>query len=126
MIDDNMIDAITPLDWATSDDIIKSIDKSIDKIERQIRRHRTRLEKKLREELVIQDEPEAEPIPEEPETLVRVKRFEVKPMTVEDAIAQMDLLGHSFFLFVNSDTGITSVVYRRNDGNIGMLEPTNA
>ena len=113
----------------TSDDIIKSIDKTIDKIERQIRRHRTRLEKKLREELVIQDEDAVEePVPEEVESeeLVRVKRFEVKPMTVEDAIAQMDMLGHSFFLFVNADTGITSVVYRRNDGNIGMLEPTNA
>ena len=54
-----------------------------------------------------------------------MKRFEMKPMTVEDAILQMDMLGHSFFLFQNSETGITSVVYRLNDGNIGMLEPTN-
>ena len=54
-----------------------------------------------------------------------MKRFEMKPMTVEDAILQMDMLGHSFFMFQNSETGITSVVYRRNDGNIGMLEPTN-
>ena len=58
--------------------------------------------------------------------VVRVKRFEVKPMAVEDAIAQMDMLGHSFFLFVNAETGITSVVYRRNDGKIGMLEPVMA
>lgn len=110
----------------TSDDIIKSADRAVDKIERQIRRHRTRLEKNLREEIVVQPEEEREaPIEEESRQLVRVKRFAMKPMTVEDAILQMDMLGHSFFLFSNAETGIVSVVYRRNDGNIGMLEPTN-
>ena len=109
----------------TSDDIIKSADRAVDKIERQIRRHRTKLEKRLHEEVVIQPEEAEGPIEEESQELVRVKRFEMKPMTVEDAILQMDMLGHSFFLFQNSETGITSVVYRRNDGNIGMLEPTN-
>ena len=71
--------------------------------------------------------PAEEPAPDwEDDTsdeLVRVKRFEVKPMTVEDAIAQMDMLGHSFFVFVNQETGITSVIYRRTDGKVGMLEP---
>lgn len=109
----------------TSDDIIKSADRAVDKIERQIRRHRTKLEKRLHEEVVIQAEETENSIEEESQELVRVKRFEMKPMTVEDAILQMDMLGHSFFLFQNSETGITSVVYRRNDGNIGMLEPTN-
>lgn len=109
----------------TSDDIIKSADKAVDKIVRQLRRHRTKLEKRLHEEVVIQPEEAEGPIEEESQELVRVKRFEMKPMTVEDAILQMDMLGHSFFLFQNSETGITSVVYRRNDGNIGMLEPTN-
>ena len=110
----------------TSDDIIKSADRAVDKIERQIRRHRTRLEKNLREEIVVQPEEEQEaPNEEESRQLVRVKRFAMKPMTVEDAILQMDMLGHSFFLFSNAETGIVSVVYRRNDGNIGMLEPTN-
>lgn len=109
----------------TSDDIIKSADRAVDKIERQIRRHRTKLEKRLHEEVIIQAEETENSVEEESQELVRVKRFEMKPMTVEDAILQMDMLGHSFFLFQNSETGITSVVYRRNDGNIGMLEPTN-
>ena len=109
----------------TSDDIIKSADRAVDKIERQIRRHRTKLEKRLHEEVVIQAEETENSVEEESQELVRVKRFEMKPMTVEDAILQMDMLGHSFFLFQNSEPGITSVVYRRNDGNIGMLEPTN-
>ena len=109
----------------TSDDIIKSADRAVDKIERQIRRHRTKLEKRLHEEVVIQAEETENSVEEESQELVRVKRFEMKPMTVEDAILQMDMLGHSFFLLQNSETGITSVVYRRNDGNIGMLEPTN-
>ena len=109
----------------TSDDIIKSADRAVDKIERQIRRHRTKLEKRLHEEVVIQAEETENSVEEESQELVRVKRFEMKPLTVDDAILQMDMLGHSFFLFQNSETGITSVVYRRNDGNIGMLEPTN-
>lgn len=110
----------------TSDDMIKSADRAVDKIERQIRRHRTRLEKRLHEEVVIQAAEGEEPVEEESQELVRVKRFAMKPMTVEDAILQMDMLGHSFFLFQNAETGGVSVVYRRNDGNIGMLEPTNA
>ena len=109
----------------TSDDIIKSADRAVDKIERQIRRHRTRLEKNLHEEIIVQPEEQEAPIEQESQQLVRVKRFAMKPMTVEDAILQMDMLGHSFFLFSNAETGIVSVVYRRNDENIGMLEPTN-
>ena len=109
----------------TSNDMYMSVDKAIARLEGQIRRHRTKLEKRLHEEMVI--EAVEEVAWEEPaEEVVRVKRFEVKPMSVEDAIAQMDMLGHSFFLFVNSDTGITSVIYRRNDGKIGMLEPVMA
>lgn len=107
----------------TSEDIIKSADRAVDKIERQIRRHRTRLEKRLHEEVVIQPEEAETPPEEEKQELVRVKRFAMKPMSVEDAILQMDMLGHSFFLFTNAETGVASVVYRRNDGNIGMLEP---
>ena len=109
----------------TSNDMYMSIDKAIARLEGQIRRHRTKLEKRLHEDVI---EP-AEDMPvwdEASDEVVRVKRFEVKPMAVEDAITQMDMLGHSFFLFVNAETGITSVVYRRNDGKIGMLEPTMA
>ncbi len=110
----------------TSSDMWMSVDKAIARLEGQIRRHRTKLEKRLHEELVTpQDEADAAPVWEEAtdSAVVRVKRFEVKPMPIEDAIAQMDMLGHSFFVFINADTGITSVIYRRNDGKIGMLEP---
>ena len=110
----------------TSNDMYMSIDKAIARLEGQIRRHRTKLEKRLHEEIVAEPAEEV-PVWEDPaDEVVRVKRFEVKPMAVEDAIAQMDMLGHSFFLFINAETGITSVIYRRNDGKIGMLEPVMA
>lgn len=106
-----------------SNDMYVSVDRAMDKIDRQIHRHRTKLDKKVCAE-ALQPDREAVPAWEDmPDELVRVKRFEVKPMSVEDAIAQMDMLGHSFFLFVNAETGITSVVYRRLDGKVGMLEP---
>ena len=107
-------------------DMYQSVDRAADKIDRQIRRHRTKLGKKADPAALEALAPDAEPVPtfeETPDELVRVKRFQVKPMPVEDAIAQMDMLGHSFFVFVNSETGITSVVYRRSDGTVGMIEP---
>jgi len=55
--------------------------------------------------------------------VVRTKRFPLKPMTVEEAILQMDLLGHNFFVFANAETDATNVVYRRKDGNYGLIEP---
>lgn len=110
----------------TSGDMIASIDRAVDIIERQIRRHRTKLEKRLRSgafapEAMI-DAPE---VAEEENSLVRVKHFAVKPMLTEDAISQMDMLGHSFYLFLNEETGIANVVYRRQDGNYGLLSPDN-
>ncbi len=108
-----------------SGDMYQSLDRAADKIERQIRRHRTKLEKKTNLDAFAPVEGE-EVVPaweDTPDQLVRVKRFAVKPMAVEDAIAEMDMLGHSFFVFVNAETNITSVVYRRTDGTIGMLEP---
>lgn len=104
-----------------------SLDKVMDKIVRQIHRHRTKLEKRLRAGAFEVAAPEAEP-EETPEvhTVVRVKRFSVKPVSVEDAITQMEMLGHSFHLFLNEETGTYGVVYRREDGDYGLLEPNNA
>ena len=62
---------------------------------------------------------------EEEKKVVRVKRFAVKPMSVEDAMMQMEMLGHSFYLFNNADTGRVSVLYVRQDGDYGLLEPEN-
>ena len=107
----------------SSSDMYASIDGAVDKLNRQIRRHRTKLEKRLRSGAF---EPEvAIEAPEEAENyrVVRTKTFSVKPMGVEDAIAQMDLLGHNFFLFQNSDTDTMCVLYRRNDGDYGLLQP---
>ena len=107
----------------TNADMYSSIDKSTDKIIRQIRRHRTKLEKRLREGAYESEAPDFEQ-PDEAE-LVRTKRFTMKPMSVEDAIVQMDMLGHNFFLFLNDETNGACVVYKRQDGNYGLLEPEN-
>ncbi|MDO4739574.1 MAG: ribosome-associated translation inhibitor RaiA [Eubacteriales bacterium] len=110
----------------TSNDMYASADKAIDKIVSQLRKHHTKFADRLRPtEVPVAEEPAIEP-EEESHTLVRVKRFAIKPMSVEDAIAQMEMLGHSFFLFIDDQTNVTSVVYRRNDGNYGLLEPENA
>ncbi len=109
----------------SNEDMYVSIDKTIDLLERQIRKNRTRLERKLHdnnfrfEGLKASDE-----IPEESEfNVVRSKRFAVKPMDVEEAILQMNLLGHEFFMFFNADSRQVNVVYKRKDGNYGLIEP---
>lgn len=107
----------------TGADMYGSIDKATDIIIRQIRRHRTKLEKRLRAGAYEAEEQGFE-LPDEA-TLVRTKRFTMKPMSTEDAIAQMDMLGHSFFLFLNEETNSACVVYKRQDGNYGLLEPEN-
>ena len=111
----------------TSADMYASIDGAVDKLNRQIRRHRTKVDKKLRdtgfaapESVAEEEEPEEEPAQYD---LVRVKKFQVKAMAVEDAIAQMDLLDHDFFLFRDEKTDGICVVYRRNDGAYGLLQP---
>ncbi|NLF27503.1 MAG: ribosome-associated translation inhibitor RaiA [Clostridiales bacterium] len=108
-----------------SSDMYLSIDRAVDKLNRQIRRHRTKLEKRLRAGAFEGDDLPEEATPEEaPDyNLVRVKKFSVKPMQVEDAIAQMELLGHSFFLFLNEETDSMCVLYVRADGGYGLLEP---
>lgn len=129
----NIVEITIHLDGAvlraeeSSADMYVSLDKAVDKLIRQIRRHRTKLEKRLRDDAFAPDaegEMPEEPV-EEPGRLVRIKRFTMKPMSVADAIAQMELLGHSFYLFINEETNASCVVYRRNDGNIGLLEPEN-
>jgi putative sigma-54 modulation protein len=115
-------------------DMYTSIDKVVDVLERQIRRNKTRLEKKLREGAF---KAETAPLPdvgdltegvdevdEEHEfKVVRSKKFAIKPMTVEEAILQMNLIGHTFFMFSNAETKEVNVVYRRKDGNYGLIEP---
>ena len=104
-----------------SNDMYLSIDRAVDKLESQIRRYRTKMGKHLRE---ARAEAPVEPVYEEASfDVVRTKRFSVKPMDVDDAITQMELLGHSFFLFMNAENNTMNVLYRRNDGSYGLLVP---
>lgn len=105
------------------------IDKALAKLEKQILKHRTRLSKRLREDINLQDAPEfIESFTEEDHKvreIVRQKSYTVRPMHVEDAIMQMEMLGHTFFVFVDIETERTHVLYLRDDGNLGLLVPEN-
>ena len=103
---------------------LPALDKGIDIIERQMKKLRTRLGRDLRKKPPIAEAPApaAEPDEEELEQVVRVKRYSAKPMSVEDAILEMNLLGHSFYMFSNIDTGMAATVYRRKDGGCGLIE----
>ena len=96
--------------------------KAIDRIERQIRKNRTRLEKKIH---IPKDTfVEAEPLEAEDEIkVIKTKKFEIVPMTVEEAILQMNLLSHEFYLFRNAESGMLNVVYKRKENDYGVIEP---
>ncbi len=98
-----------------------ALDTVIDVIERQIRKNKTRLEKRLREGAFRAIE--AQPEEFEEAFRIREKTFVMKPMTPEEAILQMNLIGHEFFLFLNTETDAMSVVYKRNDGGYGLIRP---
>ena len=104
-----------------------ALDDCIEAIERQIRKNKTRLEKRLREGAftapVTDDVPSLPEIEEEKELIIRTKKFPFKPMTPDEAILQMNLLGHEFFVFVDSQSEETCVVYKRDDGNYGLIVP---
>ncbi len=112
-------------------DMYASIDQVIEKLERQVKKYKTRMNKSMRQRgMRIMSEKHAAIEAEEREQeeddqpqVVRTKRFPLKPMTVEEAILQMDLLGHSFFVFANAETDATNVIYKRKDGNYGLIEP---
>ena len=103
-----------------------ALDASIDKIIRQIRRNKTRVEKRLKDtafkDLAVAAAPDAEPEADNYE-VIRHKKFVMHPMSVEEAILQMNLLGHTFFMFTNENTGDMNVDYKRPDGKYAVLEP---
>jgi len=112
-----------------SQDMYASIDRMSDKLERQVKRYRGRQldrwhgqkERHALEEVgPVMVEDEAEDIESR---IVRTKQFQLKPMSPEEAALQMELLDHAFFVFTNADTGEINVVYRRRDGNYGLIEP---
>ncbi len=98
-----------------------AIDQAVDSLERQIRKNKTRLEKRLRTGAFTDYAPD-EDVEEEGEFNIRVKSFDVKPMSVEEAILQMNLLEHQFFVFRDAETEDVCVVYQRKDGNYGLIQ----
>lgn len=101
-----------------------SIDKVIDKLERQVKKYKEKLKdhKGRGEERPVaaaEAESESERIPE----IIKTKKFDMKPMTADEAVMQMELLDKEFFVFSNIATGALSVIYKRRDGNVGLIEP---
>ena len=119
-----LLESITLRAEDVSQDMYGSIDLVVDKIERQIRRNKTKIERKHRQkvatgqiftdELVEQVEDEVK--------VVRTKQLDLKPMDMEEAILQLELLGHDFFIYTDANDGTTNVLYKREDGDLGLLE----
>ncbi len=110
-----------------TEDMYVSIDTAVDVLERQLRKHKTRIEKKLKKDTfdaaALASIPFSEPVEEATEfKIARTKRFAVKPMSVEEAILQMELLGHQFFVFTNAETGASNIVYQRKQNTYGLIE----
>lgn len=107
-------------------DMYRSIDLVVEKLERQVQKYKTRLGRRVKAQ-GIKELTEARVPGEEEEVseeeIVRTKRFAIKPMSVEEAIMQMNLLGHNFFVFANAESEQVNVVYRRKDGRYGLIEP---
>lgn len=108
-------------------DMYSSIDVVLKKLERQMRKHRTKLEKRLRDDAfsveTAYDHYDDEESGDEGPQIVRNKKFVARPMDIDDAVLQMDLLGHSFFVFRNVHNNEVNVIYRRSDGDYGLIEP---
>lgn len=111
----------------TDYDLYAAIDRVVDIIERQMRKHKTHLSKKLRKGVGetpfnssyfdIEGTDDVEEF-----RVVKTKKFSFKPMSIEEAILQMNMLGHQFFVFSNADTDVMSIVYKRKDGNYALIE----
>ena len=105
------------------DDFYAAIDTVVDKIERQIRKNKTKLQsKKVKDYKEIVFDYIEEDNDEEDDSIVKRKKIDVKPMSEEEAIIQMELLGHQFYLFKDAETLKPAVVYKRNDGQYGIIE----
>ncbi|TDB38801.1 MAG: ribosome-associated translation inhibitor RaiA [Actinobacteria bacterium] len=102
-------------------DMYAAIDLVSDKLERQVKKFKTKIVDKHRAPVVMP--PVAEPAAEAEPAIVKTKVVEVKPMSQEEAILQLELLGHDFFVFSSAETEEISVLYRRNDGDYGLIEP---
>ena len=114
-------------------DLYAAIDLILDKLERQIRKYKTKVNRKFREREGVaaffasvnkSEEKNVDTVSEEDQefTIVRTKNFDLKPMDQEEAILQMNMLGHNFFIFTDADSDGTNIVYKRRDGKYGVIE----
>lgn len=110
----------------TSDDMYASIDKAVDVLERQVRKYKTRLKKRYQNNETIRFENVGQYEPSITDTkdakLIKKKNFSLRPMDIEEALLQMELLNHNFFVFLDDTSENVSVVYKRKDGNYGQIE----
>lgn len=105
------------------EDLYAAIDKVSDKLERQIRKNKTRMQRRVNKNEIIGFDLDFESAKDEEEqTIVKRKEIEMKPMSEEEAILQMNLIGHEFFVFRNDETGNVDILYARKDGNYGIIE----
>mgnify|MGYP005762815265 FL=1 len=133
---DYIVEVTIPLDKrlvraeVAQQDMMAALDKAVDIIENQVVRHKGRMRSKVRQNIAFKAEYEAIPVqedilPEEDDAIVieKNKHFELRPMDVEEAVMQMELLGHTFFVFLNMETDTINVVYKRKNGTYGLIEP---
>lgn len=112
---------------STMSEMNDALDKVVDILARQIRKNKTKLEKKIKSGTIddfVTEIPEIDEVEDEEYRVVRKKQVLIKPITVEEAILEMNMINHSFFIFRNADTDEMNVVYKRENGDYGLLEPT--
>ena len=114
---------------STQSEMNDALDRVIDILTRQIRKNKTRLEKRIKsggsiDDLIAELPAQEQELPEEDYQVVRKKQVLMKPISVDEAILEMNMVNHDFFMFINAETDEVNVVYKRDDGNYGVLEPT--
>ena len=105
-----------------SSDFYSAVDLVVNKLERQIRKNKTKLKKKEKSGIKELNISEILDIPEEDEVDIKRKKIEIKPMNLDEAILQMELLGHNFYMYKDSDLGSIALVYKRKSGGYGVIE----
>ena len=112
----------------STSDMFASIDAAVSDIERQIRKNKTRLARRLRQDAFVRSAEVTSFVPEVEDTedykLIRIKEFAMMPMSRDEAILQMNMVGHKFYMFTDAESGEVNVVYLRDDGKYGLLQPT--
>lgn len=106
----------------TTEDMYTSIDKVVDQLARQVRKYKTRLKKKSQHKETIRFENFEETEEEPKEKIVKRKKFLLRPMDEDEAVLQMELLNHDFYVYIDEKNGTPSVIYRRTDGDYGIIE----